>query len=163
MAAHSEASAYRVEKLRRQATIALASGETVQGCFFLSPSSAHRPGPERVGELLNAEEGFFPFELIGEAPRTVLLNRDHVVTVAVTGEEARQEPGYDVAAPHLVTLGLTHGPRVIGEVRVYTPTGHNRLSDWTRDAARFRYVENGPTTLLVNLNHVIDVTEAPRG
>ncbi|MGE3888965.1 MAG: hypothetical protein AB7H81_21250 [Vicinamibacterales bacterium] len=163
MTAHPEISAYRVEKLRRPATIMLSSGEAVDGSFFLAHASAHHPGPERVGELLNAEPGFFPFELRGEdTPRTVLLNRAEVLTVRLSDDEAKHEPGYDVATPHLVAIGLSRGPRLMGEVRVYGPGGHDRLSDWTRDPEPFRYLECGRETLLVNMRHVIDVSEALR-
>jgi len=158
-----DVSAYRVEKFRSHATITLSSGESVEGCFFLSPLSAHVPGPETVGELLNGEPGFFPFELHGsDAPRTVLLNRAQVLTVALAGPEARQVPGYDVARRYLVAIGLPSGPRVMGEVRVYGAAGHDRLSDWTRAPEPFRYVECDQGTLLVNIKHVLDVSEAPQ-
>lgn len=162
MATDPEVSAFRVEKLRSRATITLSNGETLEGCFFLSPSGAHLPGPERVGDLLNGESGFFPFELQAGSPRTVLLNRTQILTVTVADDEARQVPGYDVAATYLVAIGLSQGLRVMGEVRVYAPGGHQRLSDWTRDPEPFRYVECDGVTLLVNLQHVIDVCEAPR-
>ncbi|MCC7034891.1 MAG: hypothetical protein IT179_18865 [Acidobacteria bacterium] len=161
MTAHPELSAFRVEKQRRPATITLSSGESVEGSFFLSHASARHPGPERVAELMNGEPGFFPFELRGAgAPRTVLLNRAEVLTVRLPDDEARHEPGYDVATPHLVAIGLSRGPRLMGEVRVYGPGGHDRLSDWTRDPEPFRYLECAHETLLVNMRHVIDVSEA---
>jgi len=162
MAVSPDVSAYRVEKLRSHATLTLSSGESVEGCFFLSQASAHLTGPERVGELLNSETGFFPFELHGSgAPRTVLLNRSQVLTVALAENEARSVPGYDVATRYLVSVGMTRGPRVMGEVCVYGRDGHARLSDWTREPDAFRYVECEGTTLLVNIRHVIDVSEAP--
>ena len=46
----------------------------MRGCFFLAGSHATHMGPERVADLLNAETGFFPFELPGEVgSRTVLI------------------------------------------------------------------------------------------
>jgi hypothetical protein len=156
-------SALHVEKRRSHATITLTSGEAVAGCFFVSHSSAHLPGPERIGELLNGADGLFPFEVHGGgAPRTVLLNRAQILTVSLADNEAREAPGYDVATPYLVTVGLVRGPQLMGTIRVYGPDGHNRLSDWARDSARFRYVEGDRGTLLVNMNHVIDVSEAPQ-
>lgn len=163
MTANSKVSAYRVEKIRSHATVTLSSGETVAGCFFLSPSSAHQPGPERVGELLNAEPGFLPFEVHGAgAPRTVLFNRAQIQSVMLTDDEEAQQPGYDLARRHLVTIGLTHGPRVLGTIRVFGPEGRDRLSDWTRDPEPFRYVECDGSMQIVNLRHVIDVSEASR-
>ena len=69
-------SGFLVEKERINAVITLSNGGSTQGHFFVARGSAHSSGPERVGELLNAETGFFPFEL-GDpgANRTVLYNR----------------------------------------------------------------------------------------
>ena len=47
-------------------------------------------------------------------------------------------------------------------MRVYRPEGYNRLSDWARDADLFCYVETGATTLLVNIAHVIEVSEVSK-
>ena len=76
MPVNPEVSELRVEKTRSHATIMLSTGDMVLGCFFVAPSRALSLGPERVGELLNAESGFFPFEVhdLG-APRAVLFNR----------------------------------------------------------------------------------------
>jgi hypothetical protein len=155
-----QVSEYRIEKTRSHATITLATGDTVLGCFFVSNSSPHSSGAERIGELLNAESGFFPFEVhdVG-APRSVLFNRTQVVTITLAENEARRDPGYDVAIRRVVGLRLSNGRRVVGTVSVYRPEGHNRLSDWARHPEQFRYVENDQTTLIVNVAHVIEVSE----
>ena len=160
MHVNPEISEFRVEKTRSHATITLSTGDMVLGCFFVSHSSAHSVGPERVGELLNAESGFFPFEVhdVG-APRAVLFNRTQVVSVTLPENEARRVPGYDLAVKRMVALRLSNGRRVVGAVRVYRPEGHNRLSDWARHPEQFRYVDNDQTTLIVNVAHVIEVSE----
>jgi hypothetical protein len=147
-------SEFRVEKERIDAIITLANGDSAPGHFFVATASAHTTGPERVGELLNAEPGeFFPFETLdGHGTRTVMYSRHHVVMVALADNEARRDPGYDVA----------NGDRVIGSIRVYRPEGRDRLSDWARHADGFRYIEIGETTLLINIAHVIEVSEVPR-
>jgi hypothetical protein len=160
MAANPEISGYRVEKSRSHATVTLTNGDTVLGCFFVAGSSAHTPGPELVGELLNAEEGFFPFEVHDRgSKRTVLFNRAQVITVTLAENEARQDSGYDVARPREIMLRLSNGRRLIGSVRVYRPEGRDRLSDWARNPDRFRYVESDQVTLIVNVAHVIEVSE----
>ena len=53
-------SEYRVEKRREAAELTLTSGGTIDGFLFLSGSSPVHTGPERVGDLLNLEPGFFP-------------------------------------------------------------------------------------------------------
>ena len=154
------ASEFRVEKERIDALITLSNGDSAPGHFFVAKASAHTAGPERVGELLNAEPGFFPFETLdGHGTRTVLYNRRQVIMVALAENEARRDPGYDVATERFVSVLLSNGDRVAGSVRVYRPEGRDRLSDWARHADTFRYIEMGDTTLLVNIAHVIEVSE----
>ena len=150
-------SAFRVEKKHAPAVIALTSGASVNGHFFLAKASPTIDGPERICELLNAGSGFFPFQ--SEAGDTVLYNRDHIVTVEVFDDEARRDPGYAVATARTVSLRLSNGQRLDGSVRVYRPPGHGRLSDWARHGPRFRYVEGEHATFLVNVDHIVDARE----
>ena len=156
-------SEFRVEKERVDAIITMSNGGSAPGHFFVAKASLHTFGAERVGELLNAEQGFFPFESHdGQKTRTVLYNRRQVIMVALTENEARRDPGYDVATERYVSVLLSNGSRVAGSIRVYRPEGRDRLSDWARHSDTFRYVEKGETTLLVNIAHVVEVSEVPR-
>jgi|SRR5579864_2487080 len=161
MSIEPEASEFRVEKNRSWAMLTLSGGETVHGCFFVAGASARSSGPERVCDVLNAEPGFFPFEVHDDAgARTVLYNRGQIVVVAVEDREACRDPGYDIATRRNVLVRLSTGQRVVGTVRVYRPEGRDRLSDWARQADQFRYVETLDATLIVNVAHVIAVSEA---
>jgi hypothetical protein len=160
MAPDYATSEFRIEKERIDAVITLSNGDSTEGHFFVARGSAHSAGPERVGELLNAEPGFFPFELRNpRANRTVLYNRRQVIMVALAENEASQVPGYDVAIERFVSVLLSNGDRVAGAVRVYRPEGRDRLSDWARSTDIFRYIETGGTAVLVNIAHVIEVSE----
>jgi len=152
-----ESSEFRVEKEQADAVIALTSGTCVTGHFFLAHAGPTIAGRERVGELLNAETGFFPFE--DERGDTVVYNRDHVVTVEVFDDEARRDPGYGIATARTVSILLSNGQRLHGSVRVYRPPGRDRLSDWARHGPRFRYLEGDQSTFLVNIDHIVDVRE----
>ena len=160
----SSPSEFRVEKQRAIAVLTLSSGETRPGCFFVAGGSARHAGPELVGDLLNAEDGFFPFE-VDEAggPRTVLFQRAHVVMAALPENEASREPGYSVATRRVVSLVLSSGRRVVGAVRVYRPEGRDRLSDWAHHGERFRYVETTDATIIVNVDHVVEAREVTEG
>ena len=46
-------------------------------------------------------------------------------------------------------------------MRVYRPEGRDRLSDWTRQPETFRYVETDDTTVIVNVAHIVEVSEVP--
>ena len=115
-------SEYRVEKRREAADVTLVTGVTLTGVFFLSGSSQLHTGPERIGDLLNLEPGFFPFECNGE---TSLINRAHVLKVALPAQmiEAELDAGYDVATRREVKVLLTTGETLQGHVAVYRPPG----------------------------------------
>src|SRR5262249_55070390 len=92
------ASQFRFEKRRADAVVTVTGAEPVRGCFFTVAGTTHDPSGERIGDLLNAESGFLPFEMQTESkPRTMLLNRAHVITVEIFDDEARRDPGYAVA------------------------------------------------------------------
>ena len=113
-------SEFRVEKRRAEAVLTLATGTTVRGCFFLAGARATQAGPERIADLLNAETGFFTFELNGQAaPHTVLYNRAQVVFVTLVAErvEPALDAGYTVATERDVQMLLSNGRSVAGNIR----------------------------------------------
>jgi hypothetical protein len=151
-------SEFRIEKRREPAEVTLVTGATVSGVFFLAGSSQVHSGPERVGDVLNIEAGFFPFESNGE---TSLINRAHVLKVVLPPQmiEAQLDAGYDVATRRLVKVLLTTGEVVMGHVVVFRPLGRDRLSDYAHIDERFRYVELADRTLLINSAHIVALTE----
>ena len=147
-------SAFRFEKRRVEAAINLVGGDQVRGSFFVAA--------ERVGELLNQETGFFPFEIhTGEGAVTVLYNRANLISATISESEAARDPAYAIAKRRDVWLLLTDGRRLRGVVRVYRPEGHDRLSDWARQPETFHYVDTDEGTVLVNAAHLVAVTEEP--
>ena len=151
-------SQFWVEKRREAADVTLVTGATLSGNFFLSGTSQAHTGPERVGELLNLEPGFFPFESDGE---TALINRAHVLKVTLPAQmiEPQLDAGYDVATRRHVKVLLTTGEAIVGDVVVFRPAGHDRLSDYAHLDERFRYVELDDRTLLINSAHIVALTE----
>jgi hypothetical protein len=156
----SPSSAFRIEKRRTHATLTLSSGQSIRGSFFVAGGSALHAGPERVGDLLNSEPGFLPFETHEDGrAQTVLFNRSQIVMVELADQEARRDPGYDVATVRIVSALLSTGHRVGGAVRVYRPLGRDRLSDWARQQESFRYLECADVTLIVNAAHIVELSE----
>src|SRR2546428_3165027 len=154
----------RIEKRRAAAELTLSTSAAVRGCFFLAGSSAAHAGPERVGDLLNAEKGFFPFDLAcpgPDGPTTVLYNRAQLVLVRLIEHitEAQLDPGYDAATKRHVSVLLSNGDTVSGIIRVYRPAGRDRLSDYARSTDSFRYVEAADATYIVNVAHVVELRE----
>jgi hypothetical protein len=158
----SDVSEFRVEKRRAEAALTLTTGATVRGWFFLAGERASHGGPERIADLLNAEPGFFPFELNADsAPYTVLYNRTQLVVVTLLENtiEAQLDPGYAVATEREVRMLLSNGESIEGRVRVYRPSGRDRLSDYARLADVFRYVETDDATLIINSAHIVELRE----
>ena len=151
-------SEFRVEKRRETADVTLVTGATLSGVFFLAGSSHLHTGPERIGDVLNFESGFFPFESGGE---TSLINRAHVLKVTLPPQmiEAQLDAGYDVATRRHVKVLLTTGETVVGHVVVFRPPGRDRLSDYAHLDEPFRYVELDDRTVLINSAHIVALTE----
>jgi hypothetical protein len=155
-------SEFRIEKARTDGALLLANGASVRGSFFVGASSATHAGPERIKDVLNAETGFFPFEVLDSsgAKQTILYNRDHVIYVELVGNhEADLDPGYDVATRRRASMLFSNGSRLTGVVRVYRPQGRDRLSDYTRSTEQFRYLETPGITYLVNVRHLVELVE----
>lgn len=152
-------SEYRIEKRREAADVTLVTGATISGVFFLAGSSQVHTGPERVGDVLNFEPGFFPFESNGG--ETSMINRAHVLKVTLPTQmiEAQLDAGYDVATRRHVKVLLTSGEAITGHVVVFRPPGHQRLSDYAKTDEQFRYVELDDRTLLINSAHIVAMTE----
>ena len=158
----SDVSEFRVEKRRAEAALTLTTGTTVRGWFFLAGERASHGGPERIADLLNAEAGFFPFELNADRTRyTALYNRSQVVVVTLLENtiEAQLDPGYSVAMERNVRMLLSNGETIKGRVRVYRPTGRDRLSDYARVPDMFRYIETDEATLVINSAHIVELRE----
>lgn len=152
---------YRVEKERREATLTLSTGMTVRGSVFVAARCAGHEGHERIKDLLNADAGFFPFEVEDDGGRQVALyHREHVVLVTLpTPEEPRQDPAYDVAVTRRVAMLLAGGTRLTGRVHVYRPPGRDRLSDYAHNAERFQYLEGADGTFIVNARYIVELRE----
>jgi hypothetical protein len=152
-------SEFRFEKERVAATLTLAPGVSVKGSFFVAAHTSMHEGRERVGELLNTQDGFFPFERVDGS--TVLYNRAHLVSVMLDPgySEAEQDPGYEVATMRHVGMLLSTGVHVKGGVALFVAPGRDRLSDYTRSSQQFRYLATQNGTLIINAAHIVELTE----
>lgn len=163
MLSFATTSPFRMDKRRIEARLTLTTGSTVEGSFFLGDTTVAGDGPERVDTLLNHATGFLPFERAQDGQRQVVLQSvDHIALVTLFHGEAQEVPGYEVARVRAVALQLSNGARVSGHIRVYQPDGRNRVSDWSQEPSAFRYLETEQGTMLVNINHVVEIIELER-
>jgi hypothetical protein len=152
-------SQFRFEKHQVPASLVLSTGAMRHGCFFVVTSLTHG-GPERVGDLLNGDLGFFPFQHDDGA--TAQYNRAQLamVRLPVGVAEEELEPGFSVALRREVSVTLSTGTIVDGTVLVNGPIGHQRLSDYVRASKQFWYVlTSGGGTLIVNSSHIVALVE----
>lgn len=148
---------FYIEKRRVSVRLVLAGGTSVAGDVFLSHSTDTHTGPEWVGDMLNRDRGFFPCEVAGE--RIILFNRAHVLVVWLVEPELDQslDPSYSIANRQAVTLSLTNGEKLGGDLHVALPEGRNRISDFSRTDEQFRYFETPDGTCIVNFDHVVEI------
>lgn len=152
----------RIEKRRVTVTVTLTAGQQFTGSLFLSAQAASHAGPERLLDLLNAESGYIPFELVSDVGQrqTLLLNRAHLSLVCAQSaqDDLEDSPGYRATAPKTVRLLLANGEQLTGVFRVERPAGRDRLSDGVSQGQGFRYLETENGVLAVNLAHVVHIT-----
>ena len=160
LSSQSVMSDLRISKERRAATLTLSDGRQIAGSFFVAGSSVSHAGPERVKDILNSPNAFFPFEISdGVGQHTGIFNREQVIVVELATDEANSEAAYDVATRRSVEMLLSNGRRLKGQVRVYCPRGSDRLSDYTRAEEMFRYLETPDALLAINFRHVLELSE----
>lgn len=118
--------ALHVKKQPLPATLYLINGSVDPGTIFLSHQSAHRSGPQTVGELLvDKTEHMLPFRLRGE--RFQLIGKRTIAAIrAVAG--ASPVGFYTKAHATLETVG---GHRFDGELLIEEGLG-SRVSDAIR-------------------------------
>jgi hypothetical protein len=155
-------SQFRIEKSRKvKATIATATGPEVSGTFFLADATSLHSGPERVSDLLNESERFFPFEVAGPDGKVHvgLFARAHVLYVQLAPESLEAEGVAELAfaSDRPVSLLLTNGERLRGELHVATPDGMDRVSDFANRGERFQYFGSRDKLSMVNLDHIIEI------
>lgn len=148
---------------KRRLSVELALvGERLVGEVFLAEYAEDHPGPERVHDLLNGREDFFP--LLGSDERLYVLSRQALRWIRVSN--ARDAVDIDVAGePQIktVTLRLDDGSTEQGSVRYVAPDARSRVQDYLNDAPGFFPLFQDGCVLLVNRSRITSVVvEDPR-
>lgn len=127
----------KIRMIRKQAEILFEDGSSLEGFFFLSPTSAHRLGPESMEELLNGDRSFLPLELNREDVALVSRNAIVMVLTAEKGEETIPRGPAKIAAE----ITLRSGKTLQGNIRHDLPETHSRLSDFVNRSGTFFHIE----------------------
>ena len=155
-------SEYRFEKRRAAAVVTMVGGEVARGSFF-TPAIRPAATAENVSRTCSTpKRAFFPSKWKAPTSRgPSCYNRSHLISAEIFDNEAGLDPDYAVASRRPVSILLSNGRRIEAFVRIASPAGRDRLSDWTRLPEVFRYVEFGDSILIVNAAHIVAFTEVP--
>jgi hypothetical protein len=147
-------SEFRIEKVRQQLEIVLASGEKLNGTVFLEPMARTHGGPQSPRELLNDAAAFFPFDVKGNL---VLLSKEQVKTVSYRASSA---PGVVSPTKVAVRLLLSDGSSVDGDVEVEAKSDAHRLLDFLNEFdGRFLSLTDRAMQRLVNRRLIAGVQQ----
>jgi hypothetical protein len=144
----------RIAKERRPVLFTLADGREVEGEVFLSLYEAKRMGPQRVGELLNGEEGFLP---VSTSEGMIHLNVSNIVT-ARTGMQSEWDDLETLGKKYTVRIS-THLGEIAGEVFVNLPREHSRVSDYLNQPDRFLRIAGPEEILYIGARFILAVRD----
>jgi hypothetical protein len=153
----------QVPKRRVAIEIVACGGEHRTVTVFLSEFTPDHGGAERVSDMLNRDDVFFP-ALDHTTARTTLVNRAAVVLARVS-RSLDTGDGDDITIPteHEVEVRLIDGEVVRGVVSYALPPEHSRPVDFLNGRGRFfRLLVSAEHLLLVNKQHVACVTLVTR-
>jgi hypothetical protein len=150
---------YRIEKRPVKVTVLTRAGSTVEGKFYLA-AGIYPEGEERISTLLNATEPFVPFDVGREAPKVTMLGRRHIVLAYIPlGEGVRESEMENAVWMRMaVSITLSTGGRVAGDLHVPLHEGKERLSDAVNSGDRFRMIDTANGPAFVNLDHAVEVS-----
>ena len=75
------------------------------------------------------------------------------------GQEQKKAPSPSASSSASSSVSLSNGTRVTGVVKIYLPQGRDRLSDYARVNEQFRYLEAPGKTFIVNMAHIVELSE----
>lgn len=132
------------------------AGDRLVGEVFLAEYAEDHPGPERVHDLLNGREDFFP--LLGSDERLHVLSRRAVrwVRVWIAGDAIDLDVAGEPLVKH-VAVQLDDGSVERGSVRYVAPDARSRVQDYFNDAPGFLPVFQDGCVLLVNRDRIASI------
>ena len=145
----------KIVKNRRQVLFTLADGSTVEGKVFLSLYEASHEGPQRVGALLNSDDGFIPVETAGGMIHLNIINIVAAQTPLM--EEGDELMRLGEQYPVQITTAL--GTVIEGQVFVNLPHDRNRVSDYLNQRDRFCRVFLAEKIIYVGTRFILSVRD----
>lgn len=127
----------KIQMIRKQVEIVFEDGSRTEGFLFLSPTSAHRLGPESLEERLNSERTYLPLEL--KRKEVVLVSKNAVARVLAKDRDPETMPLGNTKL--IAEVVLRSGETLLGDIYHDLPETHSRLSDYLNRSGPFFHIE----------------------
>ncbi len=139
---------YRIEKERLTVVLTMTNGDRLGGDLFVQSSPRNRYGREDACDIANSAEPFFP--LLADGDATVLVAKDNVRDIAMTGESG-SDGAWDFGEPTTIEVTVVGGTVHTGVIHVDSVSGRSRVLDFlNRLHDRFLLLRRADGALLVN-------------
>jgi hypothetical protein len=151
-------SEFSLPRARLSARLLLTQGVSRPGTVFLVERMPYHDGPETVLEMLNRDEGFFPFQPADDdGGGMMLIAKAHTVTVSIDRQAPIADPARLSAARMAgIELVMAGGATLGGWASYEMPDGHARLLDYLNASTQpFFAIWTHATTHYVNRAHVL--------
>jgi hypothetical protein len=138
--------------------VRLTTGRQIAALVQCSEQAERRLGRERVKDLLNGDDALLPLwnEL---AQASTLVNKRFIELVELVEPDLARDGEPDLTTHRPVTLLLSSGSGLRGSLLVSTPPSQERTLDFLNRGERFFYLDTETVTQIVNLEHVVTVTD----
>jgi hypothetical protein len=144
----------KIEKFKKQATLRITTGGTLDVNFFLSYSDDTHPGGEIVLDILNSEVTFFPLEDI-LANEIILIGKSQFMDVQLLERDMRPETLASSEIP--VVVELINGDVLEGSFFTEMPPDRLRLSDYLNFTSQFVYLCRDQDDIMLNKDYILSV------
>ncbi len=145
----------RISVETRKVELTFTSGEKISGKLFLQLHGASLCGPQKVGEVLNSEEAFIPFQHDGMVE---LINLEQIVSV-----DCEAESEFDdlllLGEMHKIAIETTNSLLVDLKAYVNLPTGNNRIKDFLNQRKHFLLFVQGDRVVYLRRDKIIKVKD----
>jgi hypothetical protein len=152
---------FQIQTRGMDVEVALCSSTVVRGRVFLHSATERHGGSEKVEDVLNRKETFFPLAVRENGDRTLLINKQQVLFVKIPATPSK---GY-IAERTIkswavqVSIEMVQGAPLQGVVHFTQPPGRDRTLDGLNEAQGFLCLVQESAFLYVNLLHVVLMRE----
>lgn len=154
----SDTEQFRMIKRPVPVRVRLASGRQIAAWIQCAEHSEVNGEPERVKDVLNADDVMVP--LWNEASQTnTLVNKRFVELVELVEGDLLDPATLELCERRHVSLLLSSGTGMRGNLLISTRPGQNRTLDFLNRGERFFYLETEIGMQVIHLEHVITATD----